>query len=75
MAVKVIELLAAHGGIIAIFLGAPYITLLVIINVLWKNSVKDKDRIMKMIESKVEQDAKLGAALVTLKEVIKAQRG
>jgi len=75
MSIKVLELLAEHGGLVALILGVPYVSLAVAVVVLWKHSAKDKERLMVLIESKVEQDAKLEAAFISLKEVIKAKGG
>jgi hypothetical protein len=66
MSLKFLELLAEHGGILAVVLGVPYVTLLVAVGVLWKNTLKDKERLMLIIENKVAQDAKLQAAFSSL---------
>lgn len=73
MALKLIEILAEYGGTLAVILGVPYVSLCTAIVVLWRNQNKDKERLMKLIENKVEQDAKLEAAFLSLKEVIKSR--
>lgn len=75
MVIKLLELLAEHGGLFAVLLGIPYISLAAAVVILWKNSNKDKERLLEIIESKVEQDAQLEAAFVSLKELIQSHRG
>lgn len=73
MAVKLLELLAEHGGMVGLMLGVPFITLTVAIVVLWRQNTKNQERLIKIIEQKVEADTKLESALNGLSEVIKAQ--
>lgn len=70
MSIRLLELLAAHGGIVAVVLGVPYLLLVAAVIALWKSNNKDKERILELVESKVEQDARLEAAFKHLKEII-----
>lgn len=75
MAIKAVELLAEHGGMVGLILGLPFAALCTAIVVLWKQNTKNQERLVQLIEQKVEADTRLGAALDGLKEVIQAQRG
>jgi len=75
MTIKVFEILAEYGGIIGLIIGVPFVVLCVAVIVLWKQNTKNQDRLVSIIEQKVEADTRLSSALVGLKEVIQAQRG
>jgi hypothetical protein len=75
MAVKVIELMAEHGGMVGLVIGLPFIALCSAIVVLWRQNTKNQERLVHLIEQKVEADTRLVSALDGLKEVIQAQRG
>lgn len=73
MAVKLLELLAEHGGMVGLMLGVPFIALSAAIVVLWKQNTKNQERLIKIIEQKVEADTKLELALNSLTDVVKAK--
>ena len=70
MAIKLLELLAEHGGMLSLIVGTPFVAMAVAINTLWKHNLTNQERVMKLIEQKVEADTKLESALVNLKEII-----
>jgi uncharacterized membrane protein YczE len=73
MLVKVLELLAEHGGLVSLIIGIPFVAMASAIVVLWKQNTKNQERLMRLIEQKVEADTKLELAFLSLKEVIQAQ--
>ena len=73
MVVKLVELLAEYGGVIGLLIGVPFILLCMAIVVLWRQNSKNQERLIKIIEQKVEADVKLESALNGLAEVIKAK--
>ena len=74
MALKIVELLAEHGGVVGLILGLPFISLCLAIIVLWKQNTKNQERMIKLIEQSVRVDTSLSMALNGLKEVVQAQR-
>lgn len=75
MALKVMELLAEHGGAIGLILGVPFVALCAAIVVLWKQNTKNQERLVQLIEQSVRADTSLSSALNGLKDVVQAQRG
>lgn len=75
MSIKIVELLAEHGGAIGLFIGLPFVALCTAVVVLWRQNTKNQDRLVQIIEQKVEADIRLHNALNGLKDVIQAQRG
>jgi uncharacterized membrane protein YczE len=70
MGAEFIKALTEEGGIIGLLMGVPLVSLATAVIVLYKQTLSTQEKLIKLIEQKVQTDTQMTAALNSLKDML-----